>query len=200
MKPPLKLAGSHARRLRRCVRANESERPRASDQFRRADGDEHDASRDEDERRRPDRQPYSDRKHAPDEPAPGNAHIPTIAFVGLAEWSSSPVSRHVRSRRVTGVTRPCADYMSVDGLGRGSDTSGPSPLADLMSETLVGSAKRLTRPVRPGSRGGMDCWARGTRSDPSSTVRDETAQSRSPAFRSLLARPIPYIRCFAQLR
>jgi hypothetical protein len=62
--------------------------PDALDPFPRADGDEHHSGRNQDEGGGPDRQPHSDRKHAPDGPAPGNAHIPTIAFVRLAEWSS----------------------------------------------------------------------------------------------------------------
>jgi hypothetical protein len=63
----------------------------ASKLLRHPNHDEHSASRDEDEGRRPNRQPHSDRKHAPDEPAPGNAHCPTIAFVLLSERSSGAV-------------------------------------------------------------------------------------------------------------
>ena len=67
----------------RSVRAQDASKPLSHPNH-----DEYGASRDEDEGRGPDRQPHSDRKQATDEPAPGNAHCPTIAFVRLAEWSS----------------------------------------------------------------------------------------------------------------
>jgi len=82
------LFGGKWPRPGRSVRARDTSKP-----LRHPDHNEHGASRDEDEGRWPDRQPHSDCKHAPDQPAPGNTHRPTIAFIPLAKWSFRPVSR-----------------------------------------------------------------------------------------------------------